>query len=116
MNHTCSFLFPDRITRLAFLLRYVLLVLCTAGNAVFLYFDEQSGSAELRTAFYVAATLLGLAILVAAFRSVLFPRLRDIGLTGGYALLIFVPVVNVALLLGLLLVPTDAFSKAPVGT
>ena len=106
-------LFPNRIGRLEFLLRYAVLVAAGAGNMLLAKVAEQSAGSALQLLLYFAAVLVGIAILIAGFRSLLLPRLRNLGLKSSYALLIFVPFVNLAFLLGIIFAPSDAFNKSP---
>lgn len=58
------------------------------------------------------ALVLLIFILVCLFRSILFPRLRDIGLHTAYSLIILVPLINFLFLIGLLFTRTDAFARS----
>jgi uncharacterized membrane protein YhaH (DUF805 family) len=103
-------LFPHRIGRLAYGLRYVVLLMLIVLGNVALNVAAASGSAGMKIALYLAASGIMIFALVALFRSVLIPRLRDIGLHGVWSLLVFVPLVNIAFVVVLLLIRADAFA------
>jgi uncharacterized membrane protein YhaH (DUF805 family) len=120
MSDSTSFLFPNRLARLPFFGRYIILLIAAVMAGVLLelggnVFGSSLGlSGPVRLWLNAASFILLISILVCLFRSILFPRLRDIGLHSAYSLIIFVPFINFLFLIALLFVPTDAFTK-PTG-
>jgi uncharacterized membrane protein YhaH (DUF805 family) len=98
-------MFPRRIGRVSFLVRYVLFLLAAVIASVLL----KAGEGKI--------VLLSLAILILLFalfyfiRFILVARVRDTGLHTAFALLILVPLVNFLFVLVLLFVPADQFKK-----
>ena len=111
MNSLLRSLFPQRIGRLAFGVRFLLLLAIIACLAVLLM---QSGKLP---AGAIDGRFLSLLIIVPLFAlyfcAVLLPRVRDTGLHGGFVFLALVPGVNVIGLIALLFIPTDAFATPP---
>jgi uncharacterized membrane protein YhaH (DUF805 family) len=103
-------MFPNRIGRLSYALRYIAAIVVAVIGSVLLQIAEASDSAGTKIALSLAAIAIMLVILVALFRSILLPRLRDIDAHGAWSLLVFVPFVNLLFVLALLFIPSNAFS------
>jgi uncharacterized membrane protein YhaH (DUF805 family) len=110
MNHDTDALFPLRINRTSFFIRGVVLLL---AGIVASGMMSLSGHCPL----FVKIVLIGggvslfLFLCVALFRSILIPRIRDMGLHPAWSLLIFVHALNSFFVLALLLVPSNAFAS-----
>src|SRR5437879_4869164 len=106
-----SILFPRQIGRLSFAIRYVLFLGLVWLGAFLL----ASGVAAEAGKANIAILSLSLAVLLFALfyliRYILIARLRDVGLHSLWALLIFVPIVNLIFVLVLLCVPAGGFTK-----
>lgn len=103
-----------KISRLSFLLRYILIV---AAISIAVLAQEVSRLLLARNSLLaLVVVLVSLSLLLAtlyfSFSRAVLPRLRDIGFYGpfciGIAVLWFVPPVNLVLTLALLLVPSNA--------
>jgi uncharacterized membrane protein YhaH (DUF805 family) len=105
-----SILFPARIARVSFLIRYIIFLVAAVIASVMLDFSDHVSSGA-KIAFAGGAVVLLVFLLVALFRSILIPRIRDMGLHPAWSLLILVPFINFIFVLALLFVPTDAFAK-----
>jgi uncharacterized membrane protein YhaH (DUF805 family) len=112
MNQTSSTLFPARIARVSFLVRYVVFLVAAVIATVMLNLSDHVSS-TVKIALAGGAVILLFFLLVALFRSILIPRIRDVGLHPAWSLVIFVPFINFLFVLALLFVPTDAFPKQP---
>ena len=110
MDQSDKLLFPNRIGRVSYAVRYVVFMIVAVGGSVLPQLAGESGSAGTSIAIQIAAIAIMVFALVALFRSVLVPRLRDIGLRGAWSLLIFVPFLNILFVLALLFVPANAFT------
>src|SRR6266568_8940756 len=93
MANTSS-LFPARIGRLSFLIRYIVLLVAILFGSFLLRLPDHIHSPIAGIVFPLCAVVVLILCLVCPFRSILFPRLRDVGLHTAWALLIFVPFVN----------------------
>jgi uncharacterized membrane protein YhaH (DUF805 family) len=110
MKNPSRILFPSKIGRVSFLIRYVVL-LVTAGIAVALMQISDRTTAGIKIGLCVGVIVLLILVLICLFRAILNPRLRDMGLHTAFALLIFVPIINLIFLLGLLFLPPGTFAK-----
>jgi uncharacterized membrane protein YhaH (DUF805 family) len=106
-----SVLFPRHIGRVSFVVRYLLFMAALWVGVMPLAFGSgmQPGIASIGV--LALAPVILLAALVYFIRYVVLARLRDVGLNGFFALLVFVPVANIAFLLVLAFVPRNAFAK-----
>ena len=109
---TNSSLFPDRIGRIAFLIRYIVFLVAILFASFLLRLPDHIHSPIAGIVFPLCAVVVLIFCLVCMFRSILFPRLRDVGLHLAFSLIILVPVINFLFLLFLLFVPSNAFAKA----
>ena len=108
-DHTTG-LFPTRIKRTAFLLRGIALLL--AGFLAGLSISASEHAHLLPKILCVGGGVaLLLFVLVATFRSLLMPRLVDIGVHPAWSLLFLVHALSGPFLFGLLLLPSNAFAK-----
>jgi uncharacterized membrane protein YhaH (DUF805 family) len=110
MYQNTSALFPARIARTTYFIRWLLFCCAAFIASMMLNF---SGHAPFVAKLVLAgggASLL-VFLCVALFRSILMPRLRDMGLHPAWSLLIFVHCLSFLFLLGLLFIPADAFVK-----
>ena len=107
-DHTTGF-FPARIKRTTFLLRGIALLL--AGFLAGLLISASDHAHFLSKILCGGGIALLLFVLVATFRSLLMPRLVDIGVHPAWSLLFLVHALSGPFLLGLLLLPSNAFSK-----
>lgn len=105
-----SGLFSVRINRGTFLLRGMLL-LCVGFLAGLLLSAAHHAGILTQIICGGGGVFLLLFLLVAMFRSLLMPRLRDIGAHPAWSLLIFVHALSSLFLLALLLIPSDAFVR-----
>src|SRR4030095_1386646 len=110
MSQTNSTLFPARIARVPFLIRYIIFLVGAVIASVMLSLSDQFSSTA-KIALAGGAVILLIFLLVALFRSILVPRIRDVGLHPAWSLLVFVPFINFLFVLALLFVPADAFAK-----
>ena len=101
-------LFPARINRTFFLLHGAAL-LGTGFLAGLLLSTAHHAGVFIRIICIGGGACVLLFAFIAMFRSLLMPRLRDIGLHPAWSLLIFVHALSGLLLLALLLIPSDAF-------
>jgi len=103
MATSSSLLFPERIGRLSFLVRYMVFLLVVVGAAGLGMLADNADSPVLKIGIWVPVIgIFGFA-LFCLFRSVLIPRMRDVGMKPIYALVIFVPVINTLFAITLLL-------------
>ena len=93
-----SFLFPNRIGRLEYFARALVLGLVTALLSTLLEHTE-----NLFLQLFLA--ILTLAIIVASFWIYLIPRMRDLGWKTKLAWLALIPGINIFMGLGLLFLP-----------
>ena len=101
-------LFPARIKRASFLLRG--LTLLGGGFLASLLISAAHHAGIFTQIICIGAGVsVLLFIFVAMFRSLLMPRLRDIGLHPAWSLLFLVHALSGLFLLALLLIPSDAF-------
>ncbi len=108
-KHTTG-LFPARIKRTAFLFRGSALLL--AGFLASLLISASEYADLLSKIVCVGGGIaLLLFVLVATFRSLLMPRLVDVGVHPAWSLLFLVHALSGPFLLGLLLIPSNAFAK-----
>ncbi len=108
MYPNSSGLFPVRIKRTSFLLRGVILLGVGCLGGLLLSGTRHAGIVAGIIGIGGGVPLL-LFALVATFRSLLMPRLRDIGLHPAWSLLFFVHALSGLFLLARLLIPSDAF-------
>ena len=110
-NTSAAGFFPERIGRLSFLGRQILLyLLCTiAGIAMPVTNRQQSMAVTLAIAVGVLA--VAVFIVVCQFGFILVPRLRDVGLHGAFSLLILVPIINGIFFIVLIFLPPNMFTK-----
>jgi len=92
-------LFPHRIGRVAYALRYIAVVILAVIGELGLNLAELSRDAGLKIALYLAAIGIMVFALIALFRSVLLPRVRDTGLHRASSLLVIVPFINLPLVI-----------------
>lgn len=101
-----SFVFPQRIGRVSFLVRYVLFLFAAAIASVLLKTGDNK----------IVLLLFGVLILLFALfyfiRYILVARVRDTGLHTAFGLLILAPLVNILFLLALLFIPANQFKRA----
>ena len=103
-------LFPARISRTSFLLRGAALL--GAGFLASLLLSTAHHAGVLTQVICIGGGVCTLLFaFVAMFRSLLMPRLRDVGLHPAWSLLIFVHALSGLFLLALLLIPSDAFVR-----
>ena len=107
-NENLVALFPARIGRTSFLIRGTIL-LCTGLLASLLLSAADHASLATQIICIGGGVAVLLFAFVAMFRSLLMPRLRDIGLHPAWSLLFLVHALSGLCLLALLLVPADAF-------
>jgi tetratricopeptide (TPR) repeat protein len=103
-----SFIFPKRIGRVSFLVRYLILFFVSLFAA---FMTKAAGQAEM-TLFALAGVVLLLALLYYLIHFIAIARVRDTGLHAAFALLIFVPLVGSFIFLAMFFIPTDMFRKA----
>jgi uncharacterized membrane protein YhaH (DUF805 family) len=102
MNAFIEFIFPRRLHRLDYFIRVIL----TNGATYSLY----SCSTTMNPGLFWISTI---ALLIYAFLFIGLPRIRDIGMSGWWLLVIFIPFVNIWL--GLILLfraPSYVVNKA----
>lgn len=103
-----SVLFPVRIKRTSFLLRG--LTLLGAGFLASLLISAAHHAGNFAQIICIGGGVSVLLLcFVALFRSLLMPRLRDIGLHPAWSLLFLVHALSGLFLLALLLIPSGAF-------
>jgi len=106
-----DFFFSERIGRLLFLGRYViwlaLILVLQVGLEVAIASVQKYPAVAIGIGALCA--LLILPLLYYIMRFVVIARLRSIGLSGWYGLLILVPLLNFGFLLLLLACPADSF-------
>ena len=112
MNRSDFELFPCRIGRVSYMIRYVLLLIAALVASIMLELAPFASSA-MQIPLSGGAVVLLIFILLCLFRSILFPRLRDVGWNIAWALLVFVPIINVLFVLALLFVPGGAVEELP---
>jgi uncharacterized membrane protein YhaH (DUF805 family) len=107
-----DFFFSECIGRLLFLGRYVvnfiLLVILEAGLEIAIENAQKYPGAAIVSVIICA--LLILPLLYYFMRFLVLARLRSIGLSGWFGLLVLVPLINLAFLLFLLFCPPDSFA------
>ena len=110
MNQNNNALFPACITRFSYFTRWVLLgFVAVVAGCMMEAFEHVSG--VIAIVLMVGAVSLILFACVALFRSILIPRVRDVGLHPAWSLLIFLHSIGALFVLALLFVPTNAFAK-----
>ena len=109
-NELTTGLFPARIKRTAFLLRGTALLLVGLLAGLLISASEHAGLFPKILCVGGGVALL-LLVLVAMFRSLMIPRLVDIGAHPAWSLLFLVHALSGPFLLGLLLIPSNAFTK-----
>ena len=110
MNHNAAALSPERITRFSYFTRWVGLgFVAVIASCMMEAFEHVSGVAAV--VLMGGAASLILFSLVALFRSILIPRVRDVGLHPAWSLLIFLHSIGSLFVLALLFIPTNAFAK-----
>ena len=108
MNPNTNVLFPTRITRLSYLVRWVFLgVGAVIASCMMDAFSHSSGGAALVLLGCSAGLILF--CFAGLFFSILIPRLRDMGVHPAWSLLIFPHCVASLFVLALLFIPTNAF-------
>ena len=112
MNESDFKLFPSRIGRISYLIRYVLLLIAALVASIMLEMSPFASSA-VQIPMSGGAVVLLIFILLCLFRSILFPRLRDVGWNAAWALMVFVPIINVLFVLALLFAPGGAVEELP---
>ena len=109
-----SLLFPRQIGRASFVVRYLLFMVAVAVGA-FLAAAGVEMLSSVPGLTTIAVLLLSVVVLLVALfyfiRHGVVARLRDIGIHSLFALLIFVPIVNIVFLLILALTPRNGFKK-----
>jgi uncharacterized membrane protein YhaH (DUF805 family) len=106
-----DFFFSERIGRLLFLGRYVInfaLILVLQVILEVLVTSAQKYPAAMITGLVLCAVFI-LPLLYYFMRFIVMARLRSIGLSGWFGLLVLVPFINLAFLLFLLFCPADSF-------
>jgi uncharacterized membrane protein YhaH (DUF805 family) len=99
-------LFPFRIARLQFFLRCIaVLAVVGIANAIF------GGSGAISVFGDFVCVVGGVLLFVFAVWGTYLPRMRDIGFHGFFCLLMFVPLMNVLLMLALLFMPSRSLSN-----
>jgi uncharacterized membrane protein YhaH (DUF805 family) len=111
MNQPDTLRFPHRIGRLAYALRYLIMLVVAVAGSLLVNVADASDSAGISIVLSLAGIVIMVFALVALFRSILLPRLRDVGVHGAWALLILVPFLNVLFVLALLFIPPNAFTN-----
>lgn len=99
MNTFIEFIFPRRLHRFAYFLRGMVLSIVTG----FLYANSTTFAQQLWWPIVIA-----LFIYTVCF--VTLPRIRDIGMSGWWLLVMFIPVANVLFGIILMFRPTDLFT------
>ncbi|MGV3533326.1 MAG: DUF805 domain-containing protein [Chthoniobacteraceae bacterium] len=112
MNRSDFELFPIRIGRVSYLIRYVLLLVAAVVASIMLEMAPFASSA-VRIPMSAGAVVLLIFTLLCLFRAILFPRLRDVGWNTAWALLVLVPIVNVLFVVALLFVPAGDVEELP---
>ena len=102
MSTNLQTLFPKRIGRRDYFVR-LLVLFALIGCLVFIGFFSWGALNS------VPAPLVIVPLFAFYFMSVLLPRVRDVGLHGGFVLIALVPPINVLFLIGLLFIPSNAF-------
>ena len=107
---TTTGLFPTRIKRTAFLVRGVILLL--AGFLASLLVSTSDHADPISKIVCVGGGVaLLLFVFVAMFRSLLMPRLVDMGVHPAWSLLFLVHALSGFVLFALLVIPSNAFAK-----
>lgn len=107
-NENLGSLFPARIGRTSFLIRGTIL-LCAGFLASLLLSATDHASLATQIICIGGGVSMLLLLFVTMFRSLLMPRLRDMGLHPAWSLLFLVHALSGFFLLALLLVPANAF-------
>ncbi len=110
MNQQSSFIAPARINRQSFLIRGLFLLL-GAVTASFILSSAEHACLPARIVVITSGAVAMLFLCYALFRSILIPRLRDIGVHPAWSLLILVHSLDFVFLLALLVIPTNAFAR-----
>ena len=102
---------PARISRSTYLLRWVLLGL--AAIVASLLMDAAGHASHTAAKIILMGAAFGVLLncVVALFRSILIPRVRDVGLHPAWSLLILLHSIGGLFVLALLFIRTDAFAR-----
>ena len=104
-------MFPKRIGRVSFLVRFILFLVAATVAAVLVSLGwVQAGVGNV--VLPLLAVLILLFTLFYFIRYALIARVRDLGLHAVFTLLIFIPLFNFLFLLALLFFPADKFKKS----
>ena len=114
MNILLNVLFPQRISRIQYAVRYFTLLFVMVFSSVLMRLSDHIHSAPLSIGLILFSMGVLIFSLVCLFRSILIPRIRDIGLHGAFALLVLVPFINFLFVFALLFIPGNAFNKATI--
>jgi len=108
-----EFFFSERIGRLVFLGRYAINLVLVVILEVILKIAASSAQNNPGTSIgvVVVCALMILPLLYYFMRFIVIARLRSIGLSGWYGLLVLVPLLNFVFLLFLLACPADSFGE-----
>ncbi len=110
-----AFFFPKQIGRASFTIRYVLCLLVASLGSVLLTVGTSLEPGIASIAILLSSAGLLLFALFYMIRHIVLARVCDLGLHNAYAVLIFVPIINLVFLLVLLFAPQGQFQKH-VGT
>ena len=100
MNQTSiALVFPKQIGRASFAIRYVLFLLVTVFGAILLSVGTGLEPGIVSIAILLSSAALLLFALFYVIRHIVLARVCDLGLHNAYALLIFVPIINLVFLL-----------------
>lgn len=100
--------FPHRLPRLHFVIRYALVLASYAISAAVMG-NQDADSNNLRV--FVGLTMI-LFVGVFSIWGVILPRVRDLGLNGGYCFLMLIPCIGPLFMLALLFMPTNGFKSS----
>jgi uncharacterized membrane protein YhaH (DUF805 family) len=101
-------MFPRRIGRVSFLVRYVILLFVVLPAGFITRGAGQGGMTPLA----VAGLVLLAALLYYLVHFILIARVRDTGLHAAFTLLLLVPLVGALIFLALSFIPAGTFKKA----
>jgi uncharacterized membrane protein YhaH (DUF805 family) len=109
---TNSIIFPRRIGRVSFAIRYALFLGAVWLGALLLATGVDGELGKMDVALRLLAVAMLVFCLFYVIRHILIARLRDVGLHSLWAVLIFIPIVNLIFALVLLFAPENAFAKS----
>ena len=107
-------LFPRRIGRVSFIVRYVLFMFALWLGALLLVIGLRLSPGIWSLTIRALSCCFLLFLLIYFIRHIIVARLNDVGLHNLFGLLIFVPIVNLVFLLVLACTARDGFKKPPV--